>query len=68
MLIFIGLIYYGNGYLTPFKNLKNYEYNEINVVTNGSDIAFSEFGRITLSTNSNLSINLSKIYSTNHAI
>lgn len=33
---------------------KNYEYNEINVVTNGSDIAFSEFGRITLSTNSNL--------------
>lgn len=30
----------------------NYEYNEINVVTNGTDVAFSEFGRITISNNS----------------
>ena len=32
----------------------NYEYNEINLVTNGSNTSFSEYGRITLSTNSYL--------------
>jgi len=31
-----------------------YEYNEINLVSNGSDVNFSEFGRITLSNNSSL--------------
>ena len=30
---------------------KNYEYNEINLVSNGSEVSFSEFGRITLSDN-----------------
>jgi hypothetical protein len=37
------------------SNRETYEYNEINLVSNGSDIFFSEFGRISLSNDSYLS-------------